>query len=534
MGAYERPEGGKRIMKFIVTNLKLPLDHSEEALRIKIAKETRLEPSAFSYRILRKSIDSRKGEVAFIYSAIIETRNFVAGRNVQPYKEPGKITIAKRDLAYRPVVIGFGPAGIFAALVLARSGVRPIVLERGKAVAERAQDVLALRHEGVLNPDSNVCYGEGGAGTFSDGKLNNGGHDAYTGFVMEEFVRHGAPVDILTDALPHIGTDYLQNVVKSFRQEIIDLGGEIRFQCRFTQLDLTGGKVTGVRYLDAEGNERTLETETVFLAVGHSPYDTMLSLAKSGVLMTPRDFAIGVRIEHPQREIDEANYHRGPSKELPPSSYRAVTHLRNGRSVYSFCMCPGGYVFNSSTELGGVLTNGMSDHARDAINGNAALLVNVTTADYLHGDPLDGFLFRSRLEKAAFLADRPYFAPAETVGSFQKGLPPLAFGKVSPSYEPGVYLASLASFLPSFVSDSLKEALPILAATQSFFKDPDAVLTGFETRSSSPVRIPRNEFGEANIPGLFPLGEGASYAGGITSASLDGLKIALGFLGRGY
>lgn len=518
-------------MKAVVINLSLPLESKEEDLGIKIAKEVRLPPSAFQYRILKRSIDSRKGQVSFIYSAVVESKAYLSGRNVLPYKEIPPVLIPRSRLKDRPVIVGFGPAGMFAALVLARSGAKPIVLERGKPVEERAKDVEKLKKEAILNPESNVCYGEGGAGTFSDGKLNTGVNDERTKFVLEEFVEHGAKKDILTDATPHIGSDYLQNVVKSFREEILSLGGDILFESRFIGLLTQGSHVQGIRYLDKDGTEHTISSQEVFLALGHSPLDTMEALEKDGLSLEPKDYSIGVRIEHLQSQINEASYHTfSTSKALPPANYKSVVHLNNGRSVYSFCMCPGGYVVNSSSEKETVLTNGMSNNARDALNGNAALLVNVSVKDYFHGHPLDGFYYREALEKSAFMKEQPYRAPVETVGDFLALRHPEKLGRVAPSYEPGVYLADLAKFLPPFIASSLREALPLLSSHQDFYKDPEAVLTGFETRSSSPVRIARDEKGEANIHGVYPLGEGASYAGGITSAALDGLKIGLSLL----
>ncbi len=515
-------------MRFVVINLLLPIEANEEALKIKIAKEIRLEPSFFTYTILKRSIDSRKGQVNFVYSALVETNRFINGRNVQAYKEPEPVTIPSSHFKDRPIVVGFGPAGLFTALVLARSGAKPIILERGKAVEERAKDVETLKKKGILNPESNICYGEGGAGTFSDGKLNTGVSDYRTKFILEEFVKHGAKEDILSDAMPHIGSDYLQKVVKSFREEIISLGGSVLFNCLFTGLVVKGDHVEGVRYNDDKGIEHRLESREVFLALGHSPKDTMMALEKDGLRMEPKDFSMGVRIEHLQKDIDEANYHEAAGKKgLPPSSYKSVVHLSNGRALYSFCMCPGGYVVNSSSEIGTVLTNGMSNNARDGINGNSALLVNVSVKDYFHGHPLDGFFYREALERSGFCKDKAYFAPVERVHDYLEGNTPTALGKIKPSYEPGYYLADLGKYLPPYIANSLREGLPLLGAHQSFYHDGDAVMTGFETRSSSPVRIPRDESGQANLRGVYPLGEGASYAGGITSAALDGLKITL-------
>lgn len=518
-------------MKYIVTNLALPLDYDEEYLKNRIGKEAGCAPSEFSYKLLRRSIDARKGDVHYVVSAVIDSPLFIQRRNLKSCDEPKSLLIPKSHLSSRPVVVGFGPAGMYCALILARAGARPIVLERGKKVEERAIDVETLKKKGILNPESNVCYGEGGAGTFSDGKLNTGVNDERTSFILQEFVKHGANPDILIDSTPHIGSDRLQKVVKSFREEIISLGGDILFQSRLTAVKTTGGCLRSAVYIDEKGIERQIETDHLVLAIGHSPLDTVSSLLKCGLIFEPKDYSIGVRIEHPQKEINEALYHSfAKDKRLPAASYRVVDHLSSGRSVYSFCMCPGGYVFNSSSEERTVLTNGMSNEGRDAINGNSALLVNVKTSDYFHSSPLDGFLFRKEIEAKAYLASKPYFAPAETVADFISDRTPSRLGKVVPSYEPGIYLSRLDDYLPSFITSSLKEALPFFAKRVGFFNDEDAVLTGFETRSSSPVRIPRDESFVSSIPGLYPAGEGASYAGGITSAALDGVKIALALI----
>lgn len=521
-------------MKFIVRNLKMPLDANEVDIKLKVAKELRFAPESFKMELYRRSLDSRHGEVAYVYSAIVDSPLYVSGRNVSEFAKPAPIVIDKYPFSDRPVVVGFGPAGIFAALILARSGARPIVLERGKKVEERALDVELLKTNSIFNPESNVSYGEGGAGTFSDGKLNTNLNDPAIRFVLEEFVAHGAERNILIDALPHIGSDYLQKIVKNFREEIISLGGEVLFRSEFTHLKIERGAVTGVRYLDSAKQEKELPSDHVFLALGHSPFSTMENLLSDGLTMEPKDFSIGVRIEHPQSEINKAAYHElYKDPRLPAASYRGVIHLRSGRGVYTFCMCPGGYVVNSSSESDTIVTNGMSNNARENKNGNSALLVSVHTSDFFHGNPLDGWNYRKSIERSGFCGDKAYFAPATTVLDFMSKRMPTGFGNRTPSYQPGVYLSNLGKLLPAFAEDSLIEALSGLRTSLPFFADPAAVLTGFETRSSSPSRIVRDQCGESNIKGVFPLGEGAGYAGGITSSALDAIKNSLNLLARG-
>ncbi len=517
-------------MKYIVRGIQMPPGYSENALKEKIAKSIGVEPSLFSFYVIKRSIDARKNQVFFVISAVVETALWIKRRGVTPYDDPLPLEIPKSVLSSRPVIVGFGPAGMFAALILARAGAKPIVIERGKRVEERKLDVLRLKNEGVLDINSNVCYGEGGAGTFSDGKLHTGVTDVLTKFILEEFVKHGAKEEILTDGAPHIGSDYLQKIVKSFRKEIISLGGDILFGCELTGLIIKKGKIDGIRYLES-GTEHSLETNRVILALGHSPYETMKRLVKDGLKVEPKDYSIGVRIEHSQKAINEGRYHayaNNPS--LPPASYKSVAHLDSGRTLYSFCMCPGGEVVNSSTEKDAIVTNGMSNSDHAMSNGNSAILVPVKVADFYHGNPLDGFLFREEIEKKAFRADKPFYAPIQLVSDFLKNQKSESLKGVLPSYRPGTYFDELSKNLPSFISESIKEGLQKWRRYLPFMNEEGALLVGYETRSSSPIRIPRDSNFESNIIGLYPCGEGASYAGGITSAALDGVNLALSIL----
>ncbi len=512
-------------MKYVVNGVEFSNRPDQRSLIGKLTGVLGISPKDFSCYVLKESIDARNGEIKFVYNICVESKRPINRRNVNVYKEPEPLVIPKSKLTERPVIIGFGPAGMFSALLLARAGARPIIVERGKTVEDREADIKALDESGILNTESNYCYGEGGAGTFSDGKLQTGVKDSRIGFVLDEFVKHGAPEAIKTEAKPHIGTEYLKVAVRNIRKEIIDLGGEFYFQTKLKTLLIDTLRIVGVRLSNKDG-DFDIKTSKVILAIGHSARETFESLLASGVRIEPKDFSVGVRIEHLQSSINKCQYH-GSELGLPAASYKSVVHLNNGRVVYSFCMCPGGVVVNASTEENTVITNGMSYFARDGENGNSAILVNVKVDDYYRGYPLDGFDFIKGIESAAYNKEQPYFAPSETVADFLSNGKLHGFNKIKPTYKPGVYNADLSKMIPSFIDESLREGLTLISKHQPFFKDRGAVLTGFETKSSSPVRIPRDESGQSNIEGLYPCGEGASYAGGIMSAALDGLKIAL-------
>jgi uncharacterized FAD-dependent dehydrogenase len=520
-----------------ISEIRLPLEHLPAALpaavaaRLGIAEEHIRELSVF-----RRSCDARKASApTFIYSvdvALPDETAVLAGFADDPRVQPTPdmryhfVGQAPVPLAPRPVVVGFGPAGIFAALILAQSGLRPIVVERGKAVRERTQDTWGLWRRKVLDPESNVQFGEGGAGTFSDGKLYSQIKDPkhYGRKVLEEFVKAGAPAEILYVSKPHIGTFRLVGMVEQMRHEIEQLGGEIRFQQRVTGLQIEAGQVRGVTL--ASGEE--LSTGHVILALGHSARDTFAMLHRAGVFMEAKPFSIGFRIEHPQSLIDRARL--GPHAGNPllgAADYKLVHHCRNGRSVYSFCMCPGGTVVAATSELNRVVTNGMSQYSRNERNANAGIVVGITPLDY-PGGPLAGIELQRDLEARAFeLGGRTYEAPAQLVGDFLAGRPSTALGTVVPSYQPGVRLTDLASALPDYAIDAIREALPAFDRQIRGFAMSDAVLTGVETRTSSPLRITRGKDCQSvNVKGLYPAGEGAGYAGGILSAGVDGIRVA--------
>jgi len=524
-----------------LTELKLPLDHPADALREAILQRLNIAADELiGFAIFKRSYDARKSSaLLLIYSVDVTLKNEAAllkklrhDRNVMPtpdmqYRFVGH---APESLSTRPVVVGFGPCGIFAALVLAQMGFRPIVLERGKAVRERTQDTWGLWRKHVLNPESNVQFGEGGAGTFSDGKLYSQIKDPrhYGRKVLTEFVKAGAPEEILYVAKPHIGTFRLVGMVETMRHEIEALGGEIRFQQRVTDFNIENGPngkhIRGVTL--ASGEE--IRSDHIILALGHSARDTFRSLHERGVFMEPKAFSIGFRIEHPQSLIDRARLgkHAG-NPNLGAADYKLVHHARNGRSVYSFCMCPGGTVVAATSEPGCVVTNGMSQYSRNERNANAGIVVGITPEDF-PGGPLAGVEFQRLWESRAFeLGGGNYEAPGQLVGDFLQGQASTQLGSVEPSYKPGVHLGDLAASLPDYAIEAIREALPAFDKQIKGFAMNDAVLTGVETRTSSPLRITRGEDCQSlNVKGLYPAGEGAGYAGGILSAGVDGIKVA--------
>jgi uncharacterized FAD-dependent dehydrogenase len=522
-----------------LTELKLPLDHPPAALReAALARLGLRDADLHEVHVFRRAVDARKkAQILLTYSLdlVVADEAAVLARlagdthvGVAPDMRYRLAAVAPSPAPARPLVIGAGPCGLFAALTLAQMGFRPIILERGKIVRERTKDTFALWRKSVLNPESNVQFGEGGAGTFSDGKLYSGIKDsAYLGRrVLTEFVKAGAPEEILWVAKPHIGTFRLVGMVENIRAEIERLGGEYRFETRVDSLLVAEAprRVVGVRL--AGGAE--IEATHVVLAPGHSARDLFASVVASGVYTEKKPFSIGVRIEHPQSVIDAARWGAAAGhKILGAADYKLVHHCGNGRSVYSFCMCPGGTVVAAASEPGRVVTNGMSQYSRNERNANAGIVVGITPDDY-PGDALAGVEFQRRLEERAFVAGGSHYnAPGQLVGDFLAGRPSISLGAVVPSYKPGVTPTDLAAVLPDFAVAAIREALPVFGRKIRGFDRADAVMTGVETRTSSPIRITRGQdLQSLNTRGLYPAGEGAGYAGGILSAGVDGIRVA--------
>ena len=516
-------------------DIPLPPEHNAHQLQFEAAQMLKISNSKIrQLRIVRRSVDARKKpDIKVIYTIDVAVdgnekkilRSSGCKRaNIAPvsyYKAPKNIPMTGK----RPVVVGFGPAGMFAALVLAMAGWKPLVLERGEDAASRHEKVQKFFETGELNTRSNVQFGEGGAGTFSDGKLNTGVNNPRIGWILEQFVKAGAREEILYDAKPHVGTDVLLEVVQNIRKRIISLGGEVRFNTQVTGLCMDNGQLTGLKLENGE----IIDCDAVVLAIGHSARDTFEMLNENDIPMEAKPFAMGVRIEHKQTLVDESQYGR-VDPVLPPADYKLVQHLENA-TVYTFCMCPGGHVVAAASEEGRIVTNGMSNADRDGENANAALLVTVNPTDFPYEGALGGMQWQREIEETAYKVSGSYRAPAQLVGDFLAGKASTGERDVEPTYRPGVHWCDLHEVLPQRITASIAEALPQLDGKLKGFASSDAVMTAPETRSSSPVRIIRDESRQSVLRGLYPTGEGAGYAGGIMSAAIDGIMTAEAILG---
>lgn len=514
-----------------IREISMPPEHNIAQLSYEAARLLKISNSKVRrVKLVRRSVDARKKpDVRIVYTvdvAVDGNENKILKQSgckraqiapVSFYKPPKTAPEQKQS----PVVVGFGPAGMFAALILAIAGMRPIVLERGDDAVTRHEKVQKFFESGELDPKSNVQFGEGGAGTFSDGKLNTGVNNPRIGWVLEQLAAAGAGEDILFDAKPHVGTDVLLTVVQNIRNRIISLGGSVRFHAQVTDVLQENGAITGVQI----NGEEILSCNKVIFAIGHSARDTFCMLQDKGISMEQKPFSMGVRIEHKQSAVDKAQYGKNDPV-LPPADYKLVRHLEDG-TVYTFCMCPGGYVVAAASEEGGVVTNGMSYSDRAGENANAALLVTLNPRDFPGNDPLAGMYWQREIEQAAYAVSNSCHAPAQLVGDFLKGQPSTGARSVLPTYRPGVTWCDLHQVLPAKITDALKTAIPMLEQNLAGFSDPDAVLTAPETRSSSPVRIVRDESKQSiSLRGFYPAGEGAGYAGGIMSAAIDGITCA--------
>lgn len=512
-------------MKILINNIKMPIRHTTDDVFAAARGIVRLGcVSASDFSIYKQSVDARrKGNIHYVYTVSANCKGAVSGKNITVMENTGEFTVPRKGLSSRPVVIGMGPCGLFAAYILALSGNPPIILERGGDVDSRQKSVNSFWQKGVLDKNSNVQFGEGGAGTFSDGKLNTRIGDKRQKFVLETFVKFGAPAEILYKAKPHIGTDLLCGVIKNMRKELIRMGAEIRFNSTVTDFEINNNEICGIEI----NNSETVKCKDIILAIGHSSRDTYEKLFQKGIVIDPKPFAMGVRIEHSQKYIDTLQY--GGATGLPPADYRVV-YNGDGRSCYSFCMCPGGTVVNASSEEGFLAVNGMSNHSRNGTNANSALVVTVNPSDFKDG-VLGGIAFQRKYEKLAFELGGNNRAPVQLAEDFVKDIPSTQTGDVNPSVTSGFNLAELKKCLPDFATQTLKEGLCDFERKMPGFASNGAILTGIESRTSAPVRIPRGDgLQSVNTRGLYPSGEGAGYAGGIVSAAVDGIRSALALI----
>lgn len=527
-----------------INNIKIRKDISnQDVFEFAISKNKINKQDILEWHISRKSIDARKkDDVHYTYSIDLKVKDEKKYRHLDHIKEFRMPNInINQHFSKRPVIVGFGPAGIFAALTLVQNGIKPIIIEQGQPIEERKKSVDNFLTTGKLNSFSNVQFGEGGAGTFSDGKLTTGINSPFCKKVLQEFVNFGAPEQILYLSKPHIGTDNLVHIIKNMREYIISQGGTFLFNTKVIDFEISNDKIKSIYYKKVlstpERNNHTatecekLEADFVILAIGHSSRDTFEKIHEKGIYMEKKNFSVGVRIEHLQKNINESQYGNITKLKLPPAEYKLAYHSLSGRSCYTFCMCPGGVVMASSSDSNTIVTNGMSNFLRNGENANSALLVNVVPEDFSSNSPLAGIYFQENLEKQAFiLGGSNYNAPIQRVEDFLQNKKSKFIGSIKPSYLPGVTLANLNEILPDFVSTTLKEGICYFDTKLKGFANPDSILTGLETRSSSPVRIVRNKDLVSNISGIYPCGEGAGYAGGIMSAAVDGIKCAIAIL----
>lgn len=520
-----------------IDNIKLNIPFDINALLAKVSAIVGEKINSQDMIILKRSIDSRKkNDIKYVLSVAVKVANekklLARRKDLKEFElktnslDDALLGINPRPC--RPIVIGSGPSGLFCGMALALKGLKPIIFERGSDVDSRIKAVQDFENNAVLDNNCNVQFGEGGAGTFSDGKLNTGVSGELISVVLNEFVKAGAPYEILYDNKPHIGTDKLVGVVKAMREKIISLGGQVHFNTCLNKIIVKGGKISEIETVGASGGRYS--TDALVLAIGHSARDTFEMLLNSNIYMTPKAFSVGVRVEHLQEKISFSQYGENYPK-LPPADYKLATKVDSGRSCYTFCMCPGGYVMCASSEDNSVVTNGMSKYARDGKNANSAVLVSVTPSDYPSDKPLAGVEFQRNLEKKAFeLGGKDYKAPTTLLGDLAAGKVSKAFGKVNPTYKIGTKFCDFRELFPNYITDGIIQGMQIFGRKIKGFDDYDTVLEGVESRSSSPVRIERDSSGQCNISGIYPCGEGAGYAGGITSAAVDGIKVAINIM----